>query len=96
MRNDDWKNLTMKELLTISLADIPVQDVLVKLAMTDRAASLAGFSVCAGYLSVIVQRLHVKDPLTKEEIQECYNRGQQAVVDCFLHLRNPDNSADSA
>ena len=86
MKNDDLKNLTMKELLHVSVADTPIQDVLLKLSTRDSAATLAGFSVCAGYLLAILQQLRSAKPIDQEELEIWYKLGRQEVEETYLRL----------
>jgi len=85
MKKDDLKNLT-QELLNFSVADTPVQDVLLKLSTRSSAATLAGFSVCAGYLLATLQQLRSEKPMTQEDITMWYRLGSQEVLETYQHL----------
>jgi len=86
MKNDDLQNPAMEELLNVSFADIPVQDVLLKLSARDNAAALAGFSVCAGYLLAILQQLRSAKPIGQEELEIWYKLGRQEVEETYQRL----------
>jgi len=76
----------MKELLHASVADTPIQDILLKLSTRESAATLAGFSVCSGYLLAILQQLRSTKPLDQEEIEIWYKIGRQEVEETYLRL----------
>ena len=86
MKNNDLKNLTMKELLDISIADTPMQDVLLKLSTRESAAALAGFSVCAGYLLAILQQLRSTKPIDQQELEIWCELGRKEVEETYLRL----------
>ena len=85
MKKDDLKNLT-QELLNFSVADTPVQDVLLKLSARHSAAALAGFSVCAGYLLAAFQQLRSDKSMTHEEFEVWYKLGSQEVLETYQRL----------
>ena len=86
MKKDDLKNLLLKELLEVSVAGTPIQDVLLKLATHNNAATLAGFSVCAGYLLAILQQLRSAKPMDQEELEIWCKLGHQEVAEAYQRL----------
>ena len=86
MKKDDLKNLTLEELFNASFADTPVQDVLLKLSSRNGAATLAGFSVCAGYLLATFQQLRLEKPMTQEDFAIWYKLGSQEVLETYQRL----------
>ena len=86
MKNYEMKNLTMKESVQLSVADTPIQDVLLKLSTRDTAATLAGLSVCAGYLLAILQQLRSAKPIDQEELEIWCKLGRQEVEESYQRL----------
>jgi len=86
MENDEAKQPTVPTWQDFQAADIPVQDMLWQLAAREHATALAGFSVCAGFLSAILHQLRFEKPLTAEEFDKWYNLGRQEVGDACKHL----------
>ena len=75
----------------VTLKDVPVQDLLLRLSIGDKAATLAGLGVCAGYLAAILKRLQSEAPLSAEEFDEAFAAGQQDVSDAYNRIRTVDS-----
>ena len=86
MKKGDLKDITLAELLNFSIADTPVQDVLLKLSTRNSAATLAGFSVCAGYLLATFQQLRSEKPMTQDDFTMWYRLGSQEVLHAYQGL----------
>lgn len=70
--------------MKIDPKNFDIRDLYAKLAERQLMASLAGFGVCAGYLSAILEQARLGDSATDGQLDAAYQRGKNAVVDLYL------------
>lgn len=78
MKTDDAKDI-LKNMITSELGAK-------KATERNYIATLAGFSVCAGLLTAILQQLRSEESLTTEKCEEFYTSGCKEVFETYMHL----------